>query len=78
MKAEIYTKPTCPFCIRAKAILSDKGIEYVDHDVSNDPVLRAQASEKAGGHSTVPMIFLDGKFIGGCSELQGLVAAGEL
>lgn len=78
MKAEIYTKPTCPFCIQAKALLQERNIEYVDHDVSNNAELRAQASAKAGGHSTVPMIFLEGKFIGGCSELQALDSQGKL
>lgn len=78
MKAELYTKPTCPYCVRAIKILTDKGIELVNHDVSQDPALRAKASERAGGHSTVPMIFLDEKFIGGCSELQALVTNGSL
>ena len=78
MKAEIYTKPTCPFCIRAKALLQERGIEFVDHDVSNNPDLRAEVSESVGGYNTVPMIFMDGEFIGGCSELQALEAEGKL
>lgn len=78
MKAVLYTKPTCPFCIRAKALLDEKGIEYEDHDISHDPERRDQISASVGGHRTVPMIFLDGKFIGGNSELQALAISGEL
>lgn len=78
MKAKLYTKPTCPFCIKAKAILAEKGVDYEDIDVSSNPELRAKVSESVGGYRTVPMIFLDGEFIGGCSELQALEAAGKL
>ncbi len=78
MKAKLYTKPTCPYCIKAKEILAAKGIEYEDIDVSSNPTLRAEISESVGGYRTVPMIFLDGEFIGGCSDLQALEAAGKL
>lgn len=78
MKAVLYTKPMCPFCVKAKAILQQKAIKFVDHDVSANPQLRAEISAFVGGCRTVPMIFLDGNFIGGCSELQALEAEGKL
>lgn len=78
MKAVLYTKPTCPFCIKAKDILQQKGIKFVDHDVSVNPQLRAEISASVGGCKTVPIIFLDRKFVGGCSELQALEAEGKL
>jgi len=78
MKAEIYIKPTCPYCQKALAILNDKAIETEVHDVSSDPELRAEIAESVGGYRTVPMIFLDGEFIGGCSDLQALEAKGSL
>jgi len=78
MKAKLYTKPTCPFCIRAKELLTERGIEYEDIDVSKDPELRAEVAESVGGFRTVPMIFLDEKFIGGFSDLQALDAKGSL
>ena len=78
MKAELYTKSHCPYCIKALAILQKHNIEFENHEISNDPDLRKKASERAGGYGTVPMIFLDGKFIGGCSELQALEASGKL
>jgi len=78
MKAKIYTKPTCPFCIKAKELLTARGIEFEEFDVSHDAKLRAEVSESVGGYNTVPMIFLDGEFVGGNSELQGLDAQGGL
>lgn len=78
MKAVIYTKPTCPFCVQAKATLKERGIEFEDHDVESNPELRAEISDSVGGYRTVPMIFLDGEFIGGNSELQALDADGKL
>lgn len=78
MNIELYTKPTCPFCNRAKALLDEKGLAYTDHDISNDPELRAKVSESVGGYNTVPMIFIENEFIGGCSELQALDEAGKL
>ncbi len=78
MKALIYTKPICPFCIRAKEILTAHDIEFKDLDVSSDLELRQKISDSVGGYRTVPMIFLDEKFIGGYSELQALEAAGKL
>ncbi len=78
MKAKLYTKPTCPFCIKAKEVLTQKNIKFEDFDVSTDPKLRAKISDSVGGYSTVPMIFLDDKFIGGFSELKALDTAGKL
>jgi len=78
MKAKIYIKPTCPFCVRAVALLKEKNIDTEVFDVSNDPQLRAKVAESVGGYRTVPMIFLNGEFVGGCSELQGLDAKGNL
>lgn len=70
-KVQLYTIPFCGFCIRAKRLLDERGVPYEDVDVSNDPDLRAKMSEKFSW-DTVPMIVLDGKFIGGCSELVAI------
>jgi glutaredoxin 3 len=77
MRAEIYTWSSCPFCRRAKAILDDKGVEYTEHVMDGkDKELRA-IKEKYG-HSTVPIVLVDGRFIGGCSDLEALAARGGL
>lgn len=78
MKAKLYIKPTCPFCIRAVSLLQEKNIESEVIDVSKNPELRAEVSESVGGFRTVPMIFLDEKFIGGFSDLQALDTNGSL
>lgn len=77
MKAEIYTWTHCPFCVRALQILAAHGIECQEHVMDSDPGgLRAVKSRY--GHWTVPIILLDGAFIGGCDELEELARAGRL
>ena len=68
-RVKIYTASYCGFCHRAIDYLEENNVEFENIDVTNDPKTRESASEKAGGFSTVPLIFIDDKFIGGCSEL---------
>ena len=75
---QIYTTQTCPYCVRAKALLDKKGAKYKEIDVSNDPLLRQAMTEKAGGRTSVPQIFIEGRHIGGCDDLYALDKAGEL
>ena len=74
---EIYTTPSCGYCVRAKRLLQERGIEYEEFDVSGDPALRARVMERSG-RRTVPQIFIDGRSIGGYEELAALDASGEL
>ncbi len=74
----IYTTMFCPYCIRAKALLDQKGADYREIDVSYKPEKRAEMTRLAGGKQTVPQIFIDGRPIGGCDELYELDAKGEL
>jgi glutaredoxin 3 len=74
---EIYTTPYCPYCVRAKALLQRKGVDYRETDVS-DPSLRDAMTRRAGGSYTVPQIFIDGRHIGGCDDLHALDGRGEL
>jgi glutaredoxin 3 len=75
---EVYSTSYCPYCIRAKGLLERKGVEFVEIDVTDDPVLRAQMVKLAGGRRTVPEIFINGEIIGGCDELFALERSGEL
>lgn len=75
---EIYTTPFCPYCWRAKRLLSQKGIAFTEIDLWQEPARRAEMVERAGGRSTVPQLFIDGRAIGGSDELAALEAAGEL
>lgn len=73
----IYTTRWCPFCIRAKALLERKGVQYDEIPVDGDPVARQQMAERAGATS-VPQIWINEQHIGGCDQLIGLERSGGL
>ncbi|GGE18761.1 glutaredoxin 3 [Polymorphobacter glacialis] len=77
-KIEIYTKFLCPYCSRAKSLLSAKGVPFEEYDISMGGPLRAEMLERAGGKSTVPQVFIDGAHIGGSDDLAALEKAGKL
>jgi glutaredoxin 3 len=74
----IYTTPTCPYCIAARRLLTQKGAAFEEISVAGDWEDRARMSELAGGRSTVPQIFVDGRHIGGCDDLYQLDREGGL
>ena len=76
-KIEIYTKPYCPYCERAKALLDDKGADYKEIVASGDPELRAEMNERSG-RLTYPQIFIDDLHVGGCDDLMALNQRGGL
>ena len=76
-KVVIYTKPTCPYCIKAKDFLKEIGMKYQDIDVSNDIPLREKLIEQTGS-KTVPLIFINDKYIGGCSDMLAMAEDGRL
>ena len=76
-KVVMYTTDYCPFCVRAKALLRNKGVAFDEIDVGEDEALRAKMIE-ASGRRTVPQIFIDDKPIGGFDELRALDVDGEL
>ena len=75
---EIYTTPFCPYCARAKRLLGEKGVAFVEIDLWQFPERRAEMVERAGGRRTVPQLFVDGRAIGGSDELAELERSGEL
>ncbi len=77
-KVEIYSTDYCPYCTRAKDLLTRKGAEYTEYDVTHDDEGRIKLVEKAGGRRTVPQIFIDGKHIGGFDDLSALDKEGKL
>ena len=77
-KIEIYTTLFCPFCIRAKKLLDAKGVVYYETDVTTRLSLREAMTERAGGLTSVPQIFIDGQHIGGCNDLLALERSGQL
>ncbi len=71
-KVEIYTWKFCPFCLRAKALLNEKGVPFTEYSIDGDNDARTKMSERAGGLRTVPQIFINEKSIGGCDDLYEL------
>jgi glutaredoxin 3 len=77
-QVEIYTWSSCPYCVRAKALLDRKKVDYVEYNLDGDDAGRAKMIERTGGHRTLPQIYIQGKHVGGCDDLHALDAAGKL
>ncbi len=75
---EIYTWSSCPFCIRAKALLDRKGVNYTEYCIDGDEAARDQMTIRAGGKRSLPQIFIDEQHVGGCDDLYSLDRRGEL
>jgi glutaredoxin 3 len=73
----IYTTPFCGFCHAAKRLLSKKGVEFEEFDVSRDPELKQEMMTRAGRH-TVPQIWVGETHVGGFDELNALERRGKL
>lgn len=73
---EIYTWRSCPFCIRAKKLLDQKGIEYTEYAIDGDEAARNKMSERANGRRSLPQIFINDHHVGGCDDLFALDARG--
>jgi len=76
-KVILYTTRYCPFCTRAKTLLQRKNIAFTEVDLSEDDQKRDEIASQTGW-TTVPMIFIDEEFIGGCDDLYELEGSGEL
>ena len=77
-KIEIYTKFLCPFCTRAKSLLTKKGAAFEEFDISSGGAARAEMIERSDGRQTVPQIFINGTHIGGSDDLASLERDGNL
>jgi glutaredoxin 3 len=74
---KVYTKSHCPYCVRAKALLDRKGVVYEEIDAEGDDALRTWLVE-ATGQRTVPQIFVDGRSLGGFTDIDALDRQGRL
>lgn len=68
---KIYTTSSCPYCIRAKIFMDNKGIEYEEVNLTNSPEKRTELSEKYNWR-TVPMILINDQLVGGFDDLVNL------
>ncbi len=73
----LYSTRFCPYCVRAKALLAKKGVEFKDIQVDSDVELRREMMAKSGAH-TVPQIWIGELHVGGCDELFALEKQGKL
>ena len=75
---KMYTTQTCPYCVRAKSLLKQRGVDTIDEiRIDLDPTQRAVMVEMTG-RRTVPQIFIGAHHVGGCDELIALDQRGEL
>jgi len=78
-KVVLYTKGHCPYCKRAKKLLSQKGVtEWTEFDLEVTPEKRDEMVERSKGGQTVPQIFVGQRHVGGASDLFALDAAHNL
>ncbi|PZR57404.1 MAG: glutaredoxin 3 [Stutzerimonas stutzeri] len=77
MTAEVYTKPNCPFCVRAKALLEKRGVEYTEISAveHREALIERVTTDTGAAPRTVPQVYLDGKHIGGFDDLSAHYAA---
>jgi glutaredoxin 3 len=68
----------CGYCHAAKRLLKERGSAFTEYDVGGDFEGRAKMTERAGGRTSVPQIFIDGRHVGGCDDLYDLDRAGKL
>ncbi len=73
----MYSTAFCPYCVRARRLLEDKGVSYQDIRVDAEPALR-QKMVQLSGRRTVPQIWIGGQHVGGCTELYDLERRGRL
>ena len=76
-RVEIYTKSWCPYCAFAKAFLAERGIAFTEFDVTDNAALERDMRKRSHRH-TVPQIFIDGRHVGGSTDLVAEARAGRL
>ncbi len=77
-KIDIYTKFSCPYCVRAKMLLKNKGVEFEEFDITMGGPKRDEMMERAPMARTVPQIFIGDYHVGGSDELAALERDGKL
>ena len=76
-RIRVYSTRWCGYCVRAKALLETRGIDFEEISLDDDPAFRQKLFDLTGG-STVPQILIDGRPIGGYTELWRLDRDGRL
>lgn len=74
----IYSTSVCPYCVRAKQLLTRKGVAYHEINLSEEPAETRVELMQRTKHRTVPQIFIKDVFVGGFDQLYALEQRGEL
>ena len=77
-KIEIYSGDYCPYCVRAKSLLKQRGLEFIEYNVQQEPEKRAEMMKRSNGGRSIPQIFINDQHVGGCDELYALDKKGQL
>jgi glutaredoxin 3 len=75
---DMYTKFACPFCVRAKRLLQQKGADFNEYDITMGGEKREEMLSRAPEARTVPQIFIGDTHVGGSDDLMALEESGEL
>jgi glutaredoxin 3 len=70
MKAIVWSKDQCPYCVQAKQLLDSRGIEYEERNIMHGTYTKEQLLEAVPTARTLPQIFLDEEYVGGFTELK--------
>ena len=76
-QVKVYFKVPCPYCVNAKRLLTEKNVKFEEIDLTDKPDEFDRLKNETG-FRTVPMIFIDGKMVGGYSDLRALEDQGKL
>ena len=74
----LYTRPLCPYCVRAVSLLKKKGVDFEEIDAGFDAAKKQEMVQRANGARTFPQIFIGDLHVGGCDEMMALERAGKL
>lgn len=74
----VYTRPLCPYCVRAVSLLKKKGVAFEEIDAGFDAAKKQEMVQRADGAKTFPQIFIGDIHVGGCDEMMALERAGKL
>ncbi|MDQ7004210.1 MAG: glutaredoxin 3 [Ghiorsea sp.] len=77
-KIEIYSGDYCPYCVRAKSLFKQRGLDFIEYNVQQDPDKRAEMMKRSQGGRSIPQIFINDQHVGGCDELYALDRKGKL
>ena len=74
----IYSSNMCPYCIRAKQLLENKKVQYIEVKLDEQPERRVEMVQRANGRTSVPQIFIDEHHVGGFDDMVELDIDDEL